>query len=105
MKAFDCEIAVFDLTTELKSEVMEEMGTAVGRGAKVLLAMPMGFCAGVDRAIDVVERALGEYGAPVYVRGQIVHSEHVIDELSRMGAVFVASEDEIPDDAICILSA
>jgi 4-hydroxy-3-methylbut-2-enyl diphosphate reductase len=74
-------------------------------GTKVLLAMPMGFCAGVDRAIDVVERALEEYGAPVYVRGQIVHSEHVIDQLSRRGAVFVDSEDEIPEGAVCILSA
>jgi len=72
---------------------------------KVLLALPMGFCAGVERAIDVVERALEEYGAPVYVRGQIVHSEHVIDELSSRGAVFVESEDEIPDGALCILSA
>jgi 4-hydroxy-3-methylbut-2-enyl diphosphate reductase len=67
--------------------------------------MPMGFCAGVERAIDVVERALEEYGAPIYVRGQIVHSEHVIDQLSSRGAVFVASEDEIPEDAVCILSA
>jgi 4-hydroxy-3-methylbut-2-en-1-yl diphosphate reductase len=74
-------------------------------GAKVLLALPMGFCAGVERAIDVVETALREYGAPVYVRGQIVHSEHVISQLSRAGAVFVDSEDEIPEGAVCILSA
>jgi 4-hydroxy-3-methylbut-2-enyl diphosphate reductase len=74
-------------------------------GTKVLLAMPMGFCAGVDRAIDVVKLALAEYGAPVYVRGQIVHSEHVLDELSARGAIFVDSEDEIPEGAVCILSA
>jgi 4-hydroxy-3-methylbut-2-en-1-yl diphosphate reductase len=78
------------------------MGVA---GTKVLLAMPMGFCAGVDRAIDVVKHALEEYGAPVYVRGQIVHSEHVIDELTAGGAVFVDSEDEVPPGAVCILSA
>ena len=75
------------------------------RSGKVLLAYPHGFCAGVDRAIDVVERALDEYGAPVYVRGEIIHSGHVIDELSRHGARFVASEDDIPEGEVCILSA
>src|SRR3954464_5764999 len=90
------------LRLDTQPKVWSGMGVP---GTKVLLAMPMGFCAGVERAIDVVERALREYGAPVYVRGQIVHSEHVIDELSRTGAVFVDSEDEIPDDAVCILSA
>ena len=84
---------------------MEETGTAVGRGAKVLLAMPMGFCAGVDRAIDVVRRALAEYGAPVYVRGEIVHSGHVLEELTTDGAIFVASDEEVPEGAVCILSA
>jgi 4-hydroxy-3-methylbut-2-enyl diphosphate reductase len=81
---------------------MAEEGRIVRR---VLLAMPMGFCAGVERAIDVVRRALGEYGAPVYVRGEIVHSGQVLEELSALGAVFVDSEDEVPEGAVCILSA
>jgi 4-hydroxy-3-methylbut-2-enyl diphosphate reductase len=72
---------------------------------RVLLAMPMGFCAGVERAVDVVERALDEYGAPVYVRGEIVHSGQVLEDLSARGAVFVSSEDQVPDGAVCILSA
>ncbi|WP_037411480.1 4-hydroxy-3-methylbut-2-enyl diphosphate reductase [Candidatus Solirubrobacter pratensis] len=72
---------------------------------RVLLAMPLGFCAGVERAVETVERALGEYGAPVYVRGQIVHSEQVLEDLSGRGAVFVDSEEEVPDGAVCILSA
>jgi 4-hydroxy-3-methylbut-2-enyl diphosphate reductase len=72
---------------------------------RVLLAMPLGFCAGVERAIESVERALDEYGAPVYVRGQIVHSEQVLEDLSGRGAVFVDSEEEVPEGAVCILSA
>ena len=72
---------------------------------RVLLAMPLGFCAGVERAVETVERALGEYGAPVYVRGQIVHSEQVLEDLSKRGAVFVDSEEEVPEGAVCILSA
>ena len=72
---------------------------------KVLIASPHGFCAGVERAIDTVERALDEFGAPVYVRGEIIHSGHVIDELRERGARFVDSEDEIPAGEVCILSA
>jgi 4-hydroxy-3-methylbut-2-enyl diphosphate reductase len=83
----------------------EESGKVASHGAKVLLAMPMGFCAGVDRAVDTVRRALAEFGAPVYVRGEIVHSEHVLNDLAAGGAVFVASDDEIPEGAVCILSA
>lgn len=91
---------------DLKSPVMpEESGKVASHGAKVLLAMPMGFCAGVDRAVDTVRRALAEFGAPVYVRGEIVHSEHVLNDLAARGAVFVASDDEIPEGAVCILSA
>jgi 4-hydroxy-3-methylbut-2-enyl diphosphate reductase len=72
---------------------------------RVLLAAPRSFCAGVDRAIEIVERLLEEHGAPVYVRHAIVHNDHVLRRLEGLGAVFVESEDEIPEGAICVLSA
>ncbi|AUH41461.1 4-hydroxy-3-methylbut-2-enyl diphosphate reductase [Streptomyces sp. CMB-StM0423] len=72
---------------------------------RVLLAEPRGFCAGVDRAIEIVERALDIHGAPVYVRKQIVHNEHVVRELEERGAIFVDSENEVPEGAVCIFSA
>jgi 4-hydroxy-3-methylbut-2-enyl diphosphate reductase len=72
---------------------------------KVLLAAPRSFCAGVDRAIEIVERLLEQHGPPVFVRHQIVHNDHVVKRLERLGAVFVDSEDEIPAGAICVLSA
>ena len=72
---------------------------------KVLLANPRGFCAGVQRAIDVVEQALARHGAPVYVRRAIVHNRTVVESLERQGAVFVQEIDEIPEGAIAILSA
>ena len=65
---------------------------------KVLLCAPRGFCAGVVRAIDVVEKALKLYGAPVYVRHEIVHNKYVVESLKRKGAVFVEELDEVPDD-------
>ncbi|WP_114257625.1 4-hydroxy-3-methylbut-2-enyl diphosphate reductase [Streptomyces sp. Go-475] len=71
----------------------------------MLLAEPRGFCAGVDRAISMVEQALETYGEPVYVRKQIVHNEHVVRELQGRGARFVDSEDEVPEGAICVFSA
>lgn len=74
-------------------------------GKRVVLAEPRGFCAGVDRAIGMVEQALDTYGAPVYVRKQIVHNLHVVEELEKRGARFVDSEDEVPEGAICIFSA
>ncbi|HEY0900488.1 MAG TPA: 4-hydroxy-3-methylbut-2-enyl diphosphate reductase, partial [Micavibrio sp.] len=64
----------------------------------IVLAAPRGFCAGVDRAIQIVERALAKYGAPVYVRHEIVHNRFVVDGLKAQGAVFVEELDEIPDD-------
>jgi 4-hydroxy-3-methylbut-2-en-1-yl diphosphate reductase len=64
----------------------------------ILLAAPRGFCAGVDRAVQIVERALALHGPPVYVRHEIVHNAHVVDRLRAMGAVFVAELDEVPDD-------
>lgn len=72
---------------------------------RVLLAAPRSFCAGVDRAIEIVERLLEEHGPPVYVRHAIVHNDHVLRRLEGLGAVFVESEDEIPSGAICVLSA
>ena len=68
------------------------------RKLKILLAAPRGFCAGVDRAIQIVELALAKYGAPVYVRHEIVHNKFVVDSLRAKGAVFVEELDEIPDD-------
>jgi 4-hydroxy-3-methylbut-2-en-1-yl diphosphate reductase len=72
---------------------------------RVLLAAPRSFCAGVDRAIEIVERLLEQHGPPVYVRHQIVHNEHVVRRLEALGAVFVEHEDEIPPGEICVLSA
>lgn len=74
-------------------------------GKKVLLAAPRGYCAGVDRAVEMVERALDKLGAPVYVRKEIVHNRHVVSELERRGAIFVESEEDIPEGAVCIFSA
>jgi len=72
---------------------------------RVLLAAPRSFCAGVDRAIEIVERLLAEHGPPIYVRHQIVHNDHVVRRLEGLGAVFVDSEDEVPAGEICVLSA
>src|SRR2546421_11270221 len=72
---------------------------------RVLMAQPRGFCAGVVRAIEIVERSLKKFGAPVYVRHEIVHNRHVVEKLERMGAVFVENLDEIPDGAVTIFSA
>ncbi|KQW83123.1 4-hydroxy-3-methylbut-2-enyl diphosphate reductase [Brevundimonas sp. Root1279] len=75
------------------------------RPLTVRLATPRGFCAGVDRAIQIVERAIEKYGAPVYVRHEIVHNRHVVDRLKAMGAVFVKELDECPDDRPVVFSA
>ncbi|AZM48662.1 4-hydroxy-3-methylbut-2-enyl diphosphate reductase [Streptomyces sp. WAC 06738] len=74
-------------------------------GKKVILAEPRGFCAGVERAIEIVERALEIHGAPVYVRKEIVHNQHVVRELEERGTIFVDSETEVPEGAVCIFSA
>jgi 4-hydroxy-3-methylbut-2-enyl diphosphate reductase len=78
---------------------------AAGVVKRVLLASPRGYCAGVERAVETVERALRLYGPPVYVRRQIVHNAHVVRELEARGAVFVADETEVPDGATLVLSA
>ena len=74
-------------------------------GRKVLLAAPRGYCAGVDRAVIAVEKALEHYGAPVYVRKEIVHNKHVVQTLEERGAVFVEETDEVPEGALVVFSA
>ncbi|WP_083882837.1 4-hydroxy-3-methylbut-2-enyl diphosphate reductase [Brevibacterium senegalense] len=76
-----------------------------GGEKKVLLAAPRGYCAGVDRAVIAVERALEHYGAPVYVRKEIVHNRHVVDTLSEQGAIFVDETDAVPEGARVVFSA
>src|ERR1700678_4349762 len=72
---------------------------------RVLLAKPRGYCAGVDRAVQVVEIALGRFGAPVYVRKQIVHNKHVVGDLEKLGAIFVEETDEVPEGSVIVFSA
>ncbi len=72
---------------------------------KLLLASPRGYCAGVDRAVQTVERALNIHGAPVYVRKEIVHNKHVVEELRKRGAIFVEQHTEVPEGAVCVFSA
>ena len=72
---------------------------------RVLLASPRGYCAGVERAVETVELALEHYGAPVYVRKQIVHNIHVVRELEERGAIFVDDETEVPEGQTMVLSA
>jgi 4-hydroxy-3-methylbut-2-enyl diphosphate reductase len=72
---------------------------------RILLANPRGFCAGVDRAIEIVERAVELFGAPIYVRHEVVHNKFVVDRLRSLGAVFVDELDQVPDDATVIFSA
>ena len=89
-------------------ELSSQGATEVSQPAQpvqVKLANPRGFCAGVDRAIDIVNRALDVFGAPVYVRHEVVHNRYVVDTLRERGAVFVEELDEVPDDVIVIFSA
>ncbi|HEX3323545.1 MAG TPA: 4-hydroxy-3-methylbut-2-enyl diphosphate reductase [Solirubrobacterales bacterium] len=82
---------------------MPPLATAAPK--RVLLAAPRGYCAGVDRAVQTVERALELYGAPVYVRKEIVHNKHVVEELSKRGAIFVEEETEVPEGEMVVFSA
>ncbi len=79
--------------------------TAQSAGKKVLLASPRGYCAGVDRAVIAVEKALDHYGSPVYVRKQIVHNKHVVASLETRGAIFVDEVDEVPEGSVLVFSA
>src|SRR5436305_15220869 len=76
-----------------------------GETMRVVLAQPRGFCAGVERAIEIVERALEKYGPPIFVRHEIVHNRHVVERLRGKGAVFVDEIDEVPPGAVTISSA
>ncbi|MFC7448859.1 4-hydroxy-3-methylbut-2-enyl diphosphate reductase [Rhodococcus daqingensis] len=76
-----------------------------GSGKRVLLAEPRGYCAGVDRAVETVERALEKHGAPIYVRKEIVHNRHVVETLSDRGVVFVDETDEVPEGSLLVFSA
>ena len=84
------------------SPTMDDMSQTHRR---VLLAKPRGYCAGVDRAVQAVEIALGRFGAPVYVRKQIVHNKHVVSELEKLGAIFVEETDEVPEGSVIVFSA
>ena len=94
---------------------MRSRASAAGQGAmptpaappvkRVLLAQPRGYCAGVDRAVEAVERALERHGAPVYVRNEIVHNQHVVATLRERGVVFVKDTDDVPPGAVLIFSA
>ena len=72
---------------------------------KIILAQPRGFCAGVERAIEIVERALEVHGAPIYVRHEIVHNKYVVNTLKQKGSIFVNEIDEVPDGSVLIFSA
>ncbi|MGW5313399.1 4-hydroxy-3-methylbut-2-enyl diphosphate reductase [Nocardia thailandica] len=80
-------------------------GPAAAGGKRVLLAEPRGYCAGVDRAVETVEKALEKHGAPVYVRKEIVHNRHVVETLRERGVIFVDETDEVPEGALVVFSA
>jgi len=82
-----------------------DLQSAASEGAELVLAQPRGFCAGVDRAIDIVERALELHGRPIYVRHEIVHNRHVVQDLREKGAIFIDELDDAPRGAIVVFSA
>ena len=84
---------------------LHELGAHVLKTFTIELANPRGFCAGVDRAIAIVERALQQYGAPIYVRHEVVHNRYVVNDLKEKGAVFVDELHEVPDGSTVIFSA
>ena len=90
---------------ERRSRAEVEAAAPVNGEKKVLLATPRGYCAGVDRAVIAVEKALEHYGAPVYVRKQIVHNRHVVETLEKQGAIFVDEVDEVPEGSVTVFSA
>ena len=80
-------------------------GGVESEGKRVLLAEPRGYCAGVDRAVETVEKALEKHGAPIYVRKEIVHNRHVVETLTERGVIFVDEADEVPEGALLVFSA
>ncbi len=93
------------MTERSSSPANEQADMSAKPDLHIYLAAPRGFCAGVERAIQIVERSLEKYGQPVYVRHEIVHNRHVVDRLEKMGAIFVEELDECPDDRPVIFSA
>ncbi len=83
----------------------DAVASDAGADKRVLLAKPRGYCAGVDRAVEAVEQALAQHGAPVYVRKEIVHNKYVVETLTEKGAVFVQEADEVPEGAMVVFSA
>ena len=81
------------------------MSTAGSADKRVVVAAPRGYCAGVDRAVITVEKALERYGAPVYVRKQIVHNKHVVEDLEERGAIFVDELESVPEGSTVVFSA
>ncbi len=84
---------------------MNTAGNEVASGVSILLAEPRGFCAGVDRAIEIVEHALAKFGAPIYVRHEIVHNTYVVNDLKTKGAIFIEALDDVPAGATLVFSA
>ena len=92
-------------TIELANEHTDAAAPSPKGGKRILIAAPRGYCAGVDRAVDAVEQALDHYGAPIYVRKEIVHNKYVVETLSKRGAIFVSETDEVPVGARVVFSA
>ena len=88
-----------------KTPINNNNSSLIASSASLTLANPRGFCAGVDRAIDIVNRALDVFGAPIYVRHEVVHNKYVVDRLRDRGAVFVQELHQVPDDVVVIFSA
>ncbi|MEM6413439.1 MAG: 4-hydroxy-3-methylbut-2-enyl diphosphate reductase [Pseudomonadota bacterium] len=105
MRSDDVRIAESPTSANTGAEDADENSVVSKDAIEVVLAQPRGFCAGVERAIDIVERALEKYGAPVYVRHEIVHNKRVVNTLKSRGAIFVKEIDEIPEGAVTIFSA
>jgi 4-hydroxy-3-methylbut-2-enyl diphosphate reductase len=103
--ASDASRGVFASLATVKRAAPKDCGYIGAVVKRVLLAAPRGYCAGVERAVETVERALAQHGAPVYVRKQIVHNSHVVDELSAGGAVFVTSVEDVPPGGLVVFSA
>ena len=88
-----------------KTSINNNNSSLIASSVSLTLANPRGFCAGVDRAIDIVNRALYVFGAPIYVRHEVVHNKYVVDRLRDRGAVFVEELHQVPDDVVVIFSA
>ena len=97
--------AASGIASAVASRIENGIENAQGQDAEVLLAAPRGFCAGVDRAIEIVEHALAKFGAPIYVRHEIVHNIYVVNDLKVKGAIFIEELNDVPPGATLIFSA